>query len=85
MEAHARILGDGRVLLELRPFEARLRGDGRIETAEAITTLTVESGRTVAIAGISSGQGAASLDALAGAESGSASEERLLLITARIE
>jgi hypothetical protein len=85
LEAHARILGDGRVLLELRPFEARLRGDGRIETAEAITTLTVEPGRTVAIAGISSGQGAASLDALAGAQSGSASEERLLLITARIE
>ena len=85
LEAHARILGDGRVLLELRPFEARFDGDGRIETAEAVTTLTVEPGRTVAIAGISSGQGAASLDALAGAESGSASDERLLLITARIE
>jgi Bacterial type II and III secretion system protein len=85
LEAHARILGDGRVLLELRPFEARFSSDGRIETAEAVTTLTVEPGRTVAIAGISSGQGAASLDALAGAESGSASDERLLLITARIE
>ena len=85
LEAHARILGDGRVLLELHPFEARFSGDGRIETAEAVTTLTVEPGRTVAIAGISRGQGAASLDALSGAESGSASDERLLLITARIE
>ena len=36
LEAHARVLGDGRVLLELRPFEARFRGDGRIETAEAV-------------------------------------------------
>jgi hypothetical protein len=85
LEAHARILGDGRVLLELRPFEARFQRDGRIATSEAVTTLTVDPGKTVVIAGLSGGQGAASLDAFSGAASSSASDERLLLITVRIE
>jgi len=85
LEAHVRVLGDGRVLLELRPFEARFRGDGRIETAEAVTTLTVEPGKTVVIAGLTGEQGAASLDALAGAESARTRDERVLMITARIE
>jgi hypothetical protein len=85
LEAQVRVLGDGRVLLELRPFEARFRSDGRIETAEAVTTLTVEPGKTVVIAGLSGAEGAASLDALSGAESGRTRDERLLMITARIE
>ncbi len=85
LEAHVRVLGDGRVLLELRPFEARFRSDGRIETAEAVTTLTVEPGKTVVIAGLSGAQAAASLDALAGAERERTRDDRWLMITARIE
>ena len=72
LEAHARVLGDGRVLLELRPFEARFRGDGRIETAEAATTLTVEPGKTVVIAGLTRRAGSRQPGCPAGAESGSA-------------
>jgi hypothetical protein len=85
LEAHARILGDGRVLLELRPFAARFQKDGRIETSEAVTTLTVEPGRTVVIGGLSGTQGAASLDALAGADRQRMRDELVLTITARIE
>ena len=85
LEAHARVLGDGRVLLELRPFEARFRGDGRIETSEAATTLIVEPGKTVVIGGMGGAQGAASLDALAGAARERTRDERVLTITARIE
>ncbi len=85
LEAHARVLGDGRVLLELRPFEARFRGDGRIETSETATTLIVEPGKTVVIGGLSRAQDAASLDAFAGAERESSRDERVLTITARIE
>jgi len=85
LEAHARVLGDGRVLLELRPFEARFQTDGRIETAEASTTLTLEPGRTVVIGGLGGAQGAARLDVLAGAERGEARDERVLEITARVE
>jgi len=85
LEAHARVLGDGRVLLELRPFEARIRGDGRIETSEAATTLIVEPGKTVVIGGMGGAQGAASLDALAGAARERTRDERVLTITARIE
>jgi hypothetical protein len=85
LEARARVLGDGRVQLELRPFEADLRADGRIETADAATTLVVEPGRTVVIAGIDQGRAAASLDAYAGADSTRESDERVLTITARVE
>jgi type II secretory pathway component GspD/PulD (secretin) len=85
LEVHARVLGDGRVLLELRPFEARFQRDGRIETSEASTTLTLEPGKTVVIGGLSAAQGAASLDAFAGAESSRTRDERVLTITARIE
>jgi type II secretory pathway component GspD/PulD (secretin) len=85
LEAHARVLGDGRVLLELRPFEARFQRDGRIETAEASTTLTLEPGKTVVIGGLSGAQGAASLDGFAGTGSGRTRDERVLLLTVRIE
>ena len=84
-EAYARVLGDGRVQLELRPFEAQFRADGRIETSEAATTLLLTPGKTVVIGGLSEESGAASLDAFAGAERGSTRDERVLSITARVE
>jgi len=84
-EAYARVLGDGRVQLELRPFEAQFRADGRIETSEAATTLVLTPGKTVVIGGLAEVSGAASLDAFAGAERGSARDERVLSITARVE
>jgi hypothetical protein len=84
-EARARVLGDGRVQLELRPFEANYRSDGRIETSEAATTLVLTPGRTVVIGGLSETGGAASLDAFSGAQRQSGSDERILEITARVE
>jgi hypothetical protein len=84
-EAFARVLGDGRVQLELRPFEAKFRADGRIETSEAATTLLLTPGKTVVIGGLSEDSGAASLDAFAGAERRSTRDERVLSITARVE
>jgi hypothetical protein len=85
LEARARVLGDGRVQLELRPFEARLRGDGRVETSEAATTLVVESGRTVVVGGLEQSNGAASLDAFAGAGRERTRDESVLTITAHVE
>jgi type II secretory pathway component HofQ len=87
LEASVRVLGDGRVWLELRPFEARFQRDGRIGTSEASTTLIVVPGKTVVIGGLSGAQGAASLDAGAGAGAGRRGErsQSVLTITARIE
>jgi type II secretory pathway component HofQ len=85
LEAQVRVLGDGRVHLELRPFEARFRGDGSIQTTEAATTLVVEPGTTLVIGGLRRAQSAASLDANAGVQADRASEEQVLTITARIE
>ena len=84
-EAYARVLGDGRVQLELHPFEAQFRADGRIETSEAATTLVLTPGKTVVIGGLSEDSGAASLDAFADAQRGSTHDERVLSITARVE
>jgi hypothetical protein len=85
LEARARVLGDGRVHLELRPFEARLRPDGRIETSEAATTLTVEPGRTVVIGGLQGAESAAGRAAFGASQRRRTSDERLLTITVRVE
>jgi type II secretory pathway component HofQ len=85
LEARARVLGDGRVQLELRPFEGRFQSDGSIATADAATTLVVEPGKTVVIGGIEGSRGAASLDAFSGAEQQATHDERVLTITARVE
>ncbi len=84
-EASVRVLGDGRVHLELRPFEARFRADGRIETSEAVTTLVLTPGKTVVIGGLSEARGAASVDAFSGAQQEHTRDERVLTITARVE
>jgi len=85
LEARARVLGDGRVHLELRPFEARLQADGRIETSEAATTLVVEPGRTVVIGGSQGSETAAGHAALSQSRREQARDERLLTITVRVE
>ena len=55
-EARPRILGDGRVQVEIAPFaaEAEAERDGRIATQSAATTVVVGPGETVAIGGIAS-------------------------------
>ena len=39
IEVRPRVLGDGRVRLDLRPFQGRLRDDGSISYSGAETTL----------------------------------------------
>jgi type II secretory pathway component GspD/PulD (secretin) len=84
-EARPRVLGDGRIELALRPFDASLRPDGALSTSGADTVLVVEPGRTVAIGGILRESQARRSGAFDGAASGEAADEQLLLVTAEIE
>jgi type II secretory pathway component GspD/PulD (secretin) len=82
-EARPRILGDGRVHLELRPFEARLAG-AAVEHAGAVTTLVVAPGEEVVIGGLAT-RHAGSEYGTAGAASGRGADERVLVIRVEIE
>lgn len=81
-EVTPQVLGDGRVRLELRPFEAEPGPDGRIATAGAATTLVVSPGETVALGGIARSDDARSAGAGGGSDRRARSSERLLLISA---
>jgi len=51
-EVRPRILGDGRVRLELRPYGAQPTADGSIAVQGAETVLVVQPGETVVVGGI---------------------------------
>lgn len=84
-EASPRILGDGRIELTLRPFDAQVARDGTIRHSGAETRLVLVPGRTVALGGIARDAQAEQRSALSGGDASRASDERLLLVTAEIE
>jgi type II secretory pathway component GspD/PulD (secretin) len=84
-EAQARVLGDGRIQIELRPLDSQLRAAGRVEYSSAATTVVLEPGRTVALAGLSRAADAGSASFAARAGSSQRGDESLLLLTAKVE
>lgn len=83
-EVTPRILGDGRIRLELRPYGARLLPDGRIATSGAETVLVLSPGETAVLGGLGRDEDVASSDTLSGAGRREVREERLLLIRAEL-
>jgi len=84
-EASPRVLGDGRIELSLRPFDASLSRDGSVRRSGADTVLVLEPGRTVALGGILRDARAEGGDTLSGHDASAAADESLLLVTAEIE
>jgi hypothetical protein len=84
-EASPRILGDGRIELALRPFDAQVQRDGSIRHAGMETRIVLEPGRTVALGGILRDAAAERRSALSGGGETRSSDESLLLVTAEIE
>ena len=84
-EARPRILGDGRVQVELRPGEASLDEGGGVRFTSAATTLTLRPGETVAIGSIERGD----RRRLRGGRVTSAGQDerssRVLLLTVQVE
>ena len=83
-DARARVLGDGRVHVELAPFEGSLAGARRIETAAAETELDVQPGETVVVGELRA-QRSLDADAPAARSDEESSDERVLLLTATVE
>jgi type II secretory pathway component HofQ len=83
-EASPRILGDGRIELSLRPFDASVGRDGTIAHSSSSTRIVLEPGRTVALGGILRDSQSEQRSALSGAGT-SHSDESLLLVTAEIQ
>ena len=52
LEARARVLGDGRVQLELTPFQGQVDARGRVAFSDATTTVVVKPGETIAVGGL---------------------------------
>ncbi|HVH20752.1 MAG TPA: secretin N-terminal domain-containing protein [Myxococcota bacterium] len=84
-EASPRILGDGRIELSLRPFDAQVQRDGSIRHSGAETRIVLEPGRTVALGGIVRDARAEQRSTLSGGATSRGSDESLLLVTAEIE
>ena len=79
------MLGDGRIELTLRPFDANVRADGSVAGTSAETIVMLDPGRSVAIGGILRESSEQSRSALSGGSDSGAAEETLLLVTADVE
>jgi len=84
-EAQPRILGDGRIQVELRPIDAHLRAGARVAYSTSATTVVLEPGKTVALGGLSQDADARSSNLAAGTGSSQREDETLLLLTATVE
>jgi type II secretory pathway component GspD/PulD (secretin) len=84
-EARPRVLGDGRIELALRPFDASVRADGTVSGTGADTILILEPGRSVALGGILRTARDQHAGALSGGGSRDAAEETLLVVSAELE
>ena len=84
-DARARILGDGRIELELRALDSALRPGPRVAYSTSLNTLVVEPGKTVVLGGLFQDGDARSASLLAASGSSQRSDERLLLLTATVE
>lgn len=85
LEVRPRILGDGRVRLDLRPFQASLGRGGTVARAGADTTLVVTPGETAVVGGLASARSGSSRSLLSGGVSRDRSEDRVLLVTVTLD
>jgi len=83
-EARPQLLGDGRVRVQLQPFEGALQKGGTIRTSGAATELTVAPGDTVAIGGITQSQEQRSRS-LGGGGTEKSAEDLVLLLRVEVE
>ncbi len=84
-QARPRILGDGRVRVELSPSEAQVDDRGRVRFVEAVTTLVVTPGETVALGGIARTTDAAERGSRAYVARQRSRDERVLLLTVDVQ
>jgi len=85
LEVRPRVLGGGRVRLDLRPFQGSLRPGGVVERASAETTLVVEPGRTVVVGGMTRTTERSGRSRTGGFARSTGRREEVLLLTVTLE
>lgn len=85
VDATARVLGDGRVEVDLAAFSARFRRGGSIAHGDSQSLVTLEPGTTVAVGGIAEEGERGERDVLSGAAHEREREERVLLLRVELE
>jgi len=85
LEVRPRVLGDGRVRLDLRPFQSRLRPGGVVARQGAFTTLVVTPGQPAVVGGI--GRASQSNSSARGfsASRGIGQRDSVLVVTVTVE
>jgi type II secretory pathway component GspD/PulD (secretin) len=83
--ARPRILADDRVQVEITPTDDVVDDRGRVEFTGAATTVIVKPGETVALAGISQGGEGRAEGSRVISASGTARDERILLLSVDVE
>jgi len=85
LEVRPRILGDGRVRLDLRPFQASLGRGGSVSHSGADTTLVVTPGETAVVGSLGGSRSERSASRLSGAGQRQQETQQLLLVTVTID
>src|SRR5262249_26966658 len=83
-EARPQLLGDGRVRVQIHPFEGSVERSGAIRTGGADTEVTVKPGETIALGSLEQDR-QPSTRGLAGGAEESSHAELLLLLRAEVE
>jgi type II secretory pathway component GspD/PulD (secretin) len=85
LEVRPRVLGDGRVHLDLRPFQGQLGAGGSISYSGADTVLVVAPGETAVVGGLARDESLRSGSVASGASRTSDRREELLLVTVTLD
>ena len=85
LEVRPRILGDGRVRLDLRPFQSRLRAGGAVAHQGATTTLVVTPGQPAVVGGIGRAASSASRTLAGGSSRSGGQRDSVLIVTATVD
>ena len=85
LEVRPRILGDGRVRLDLRPFQGSLGRGGVVTRSGADTTLIVTPGETAVVGGLGGSRSSQSRSLLSGGGQSQSARQQVLLVTVQVD
>ncbi len=84
-DARPHILGDGRVQIDINPYQEEMTSSGVVHTTGAVTTVTLVPGELLTIGGIDQTRSEKTTSITSGASVGNASDEQVLLLRVEVE
>ena len=84
-DAKPRVLGDGRVQIDINPYQEEMTPTGVVHSTGAVTTVTIKPGELMTIGGIDQNRSGKTTSITSGASVGESSDEQVLLLRVEIE